>query len=207
MNEDPISDLEEHLEEDEQLFLLPLTGVDPEAAMKVSSKAKLYAKATIDYHSLRIVSYPAYELYGFLRRSNFEETKSITVRGMDKSWLASAMTQVTLDEFFACPILAFPFKVDMDKFLCAHSHVTHMLMMKAAVEAARTHWEKMNPKRLHQAESVNFCTLPDSVFSAAMLYSPYYDESYIFAGKIEDATLLKEPEVDTGEFTLTFLTI
>jgi hypothetical protein len=82
-----------------------------------------------------------------------------------------------------------------------------MLMMKAAVEEAQTHWKGMNAKLLPRAERANFCKLPNSVFSAAMLYSPYYDESYIFAGKIEDATLLKEPEVDTGEFTLTFLTI
>jgi hypothetical protein len=199
MDDDPICDLEGHLEEDEQLFLLPVTGVNTEAPFEVSDTAILYGKGMIDYYRQRIVSFPQYEWSQYMRRPEVVKEKSITLRGLEKSWFASAATQVTREEFFACAILAFPFKIDMEKFLTAHSHVTHMRMMKAAVEEAERHWKSIDPAELPGAKLANFCKLPRSVFSAAMLYSPYYKESYIFAGKIEDATLLKEPKFDTGD--------
>lgn len=191
MLEQPLDDLKTLLKDGKHLCLLPVSQVKPRIPVRLSQQAILYPRNSVDQFSMNIVSYPKYELDKIARRVHAIGPIVFDMNTPEGAWMPSAATGVTLQEFFAEPHLAFPATLDWESFLSPKSHDIHIAIIARAIQNARPHVNEMAtliPRtRLPNASQPKCGHISGSPFSAALFYTPDDNESYILAGKIEEA--------------------
>jgi len=190
MIEQPLDALQPFLTQSTQLCLLPVSHTAPCMPVMVSEQAILYPARSVKPAAINIVSYPAHEWAEVERRLQAVGSEGLSFSGSAKAWLASAITGVTLKDFFSRPLLAFPVRLDWDAFLSPKCYLTHLKMMDEAIQQGKAHLEGMAPSRqrlyLPRVKHAKFGTVPRSEFSAMLFYTPHDNESYIVGGRIED---------------------
>lgn len=198
MFEQPLDALQPFLTQGTQLCLLPVSHAAPCMPVMVSEQATLYPARSVKPAAINLVSHPAHEWAEVERRLQAVGSEGLYFGGSEKAWLASAITGVTLQDFFSRPLLAFPVRLDWDAFLSPQSYLTHLKMMDEAIHQGKAHLEGMAPSRrrlyLPRVKHAKFGTVPRSEFSAVLFYTPHDNESYIVGGRIEDWVAQKARE-------------
>ncbi|MHC9237258.1 hypothetical protein ACX9MO_16660 [Pseudooceanicola sp. 502str34] len=188
MIEDPRIKFSSELQAGARLCLLPFSRVYAEEPIQLAENLIFYPPGSLSADDLHVVSFPAHEWQEAVCRSDANTPGRIEASGSDLTWLKSGATQITIDDFFDCGLLALPVVLNWDEFLEARNHQVHLdaisvaaRQAEAIIDLLRFWYCKIDlPDSLPGRAGY----LPKRRFTAGLFYSLEDHESYIVAGQL-----------------------